>query len=458
MGFFSKKYYSGASFVFNEAISNRMKNHLYFLLIIVLLLGAGLALSFREAPANQEIIYDDHIYDQDIHTVLFYRGSFTNSYPVIFLDNQLPLTLEFDEILPWDEGESDFQVDFVHCDHDWRPTNMIAIEFFEGFTQEPINDYRFSENTKTNYVHYTYSFPQNDNRFKMSGNYLLKISRSFGDQEVVLTRRFVVVERMSYVQASRILNERLERQRLKQLAFTVTPSSQLRIFNPANDLLVKVMQNWRWDNALEGIRPQFLGNGQFEYVIGDLDYVFPGGNEFRFHDNRSTQFYSESVKDITETDDMYYVTMFADAARKKNTYSQRPDLNGNFIIDVQEYNFPDYEADYVTNTFRLEAPRPLPNHKVYVFGAFSLWKPQPRCMMVYDSVARRYEADILLKQGYYDYKYVAANNATGEINESIFESMADDTENYYTVLVYYRAPSDRYHRLIGYQPFNYYDE
>lgn len=446
------------SFVFIEAISTRMKNHLYIFLIAFLFISAGLLISFRSAPADQDIIYDDHIYDPDIHTVLFYRGTFTNAYPVIFLENQVQLTLEFDEILPIEEAQSDFQVDFLACDHNWEPTYMIPIEFFEGFSQDPIYDYRFSENAKTNYAHYSYSFPKEETRFKMSGNYLVKVSRSYGNQEVVLTRRFVVAERMTHVQPSRILNERIERQRLDELAFTVTPSSQLRIFNPANDLIIKVMQNWRWDNALEGIIPRFLGNGQYEYVIDDLNYIFPGGNEFRFHDNRSTQYFSESVKDISETEGMYYVTLFADEARTKNTYNARADLNGNYVIDIQEYNYPDYEADYVTNTFRLQAPTPLPNHKVYVYGGFSLWQPQPTCMMIYDSVARRYEANILMKQGYFDYKYVAVDNATGLIDETVFEGIANDTENYYTVLVYYRAPTDRYHRLVGYQPINYYDE
>jgi hypothetical protein len=435
-----------------------MKNHFIFLLLGALLLSSFFLLSFRPGPQEQELIYDDHIYDPNIRTVLFYRGTFTNSYPVIFLENQMPLTLEFDEILPIEEAQSDFQVDFISCDHNWQPTYSIPIEFYEGFTQEPIYDYRFSENTKTNYVHYTYSFPGEEGRFKMSGNYLLKVSRSYGDQEVVLTRRFVVVERKAHIQPSRILNARLERQRLDEMAFTVTPSGQLRIYNPASELIVKVMQNWRWDNALEGITPRFLGNGQYEYIIDDLNYVFPGGNEFRFHDCRSTQFYGETVKDISETDEMYYYTLFKDETRLKNTYGPRADLNGNYIIDVQEYNFPDYEADYVSNTFRLHAPNPIPNHKVYVYGAFSMWKPQPWCQLVYDEVAHRYEADILLKQGYYDYKYVAVDNATGIINESMFEGNASDTENYYTVLIYHRMPTDRYHKLIGYQTINYYDE
>jgi hypothetical protein len=435
-----------------------MKNHFLILLIFLLFLVSALFLSFRHAPVDQEIMYTDHIYDPDIHTVLFYRGTFSNSYPVIFLENQVPLTLEFDEILPIEEAQSDLQVDFISCDHNWQPTFMIPIEFFEGFTQDQIFDYRFSENAKTNYAHYTYSFPKEGTRFKMSGNYLVKVSRSYGKQEVVLTRRFVVAERMCSIGLSRMLNARIERQRLDELAFTVTPSSRLKIYNPANDLIVKVMQNWRWDNAVDGMRPRFQGNGQFEYIIDELNYTFPGGNEFRFHDNRSTQFFSESVKDISETEDMYYVTLFADEPRLKNTYSSRPDLNGNYIIDIQEYNFPDYEADYVTNTFKLYAPEPLPNHKVYVFGGFSLWQPQPSCMMIYDTVARRYEADILMKQGYFDYKYVAVDNATGRVDETVFEGKAFDTENYYTVLVYYRAPTDRYHRLVGYQPINYYDE
>jgi hypothetical protein len=405
----------------------------------------------------QELIYGDHIYDPKIKTVQLYRGNFPNSYPILYLDNPLPLTLEFDELISIDDPESDFFIDFVACDHNWQPSYVLPIEFFEGFSQQRIMNFRRCENTKVHYVHYTFRFPGEENFFKMSGNYLIKVFRSSGDQPVVLTKRFLVAERKVLIQSEGLLNARLERQRFEEMQFSITPSSNLRIFNPANDLLVKVLQNWRWDQPLTGLQPRFLGNNKYTYFL-DLRRGFAGGNEFRFHDLRSVRFLAESIKDVTETDEYYYLTLFTDEARPTNKYGSRPDLNGSFFIDVQEWEYPDFQADYVMNEFRLAYPQPLDNQRVYVFGELSNWQTRSEFQMQYNEAARRYEAKIPLKQGYYDYKYVAVENASGRLNESIFAGTPFDTENYYTILVYYRAPTDRYHRLIGYQPMNYYDE
>ncbi|MEZ4685412.1 MAG: hypothetical protein R3B47_04930 [Bacteroidia bacterium] len=36
-----------------------------------------------------------------------------------------------------------------------------------------------------------------------------------------------------------------------------------------------------------------------------------------------------------------------------------------------------------------------------------------------------------------------------------FDGKTDISENYYTVLVYFRAPADRNDRIVGYMSFNY---
>jgi len=60
-----------------------------------------------------------------------------------------------------------------------------------------------------------------------------------------------------------------------------------------------------------------------------------------------------------------------------------------------------------------------------------------------------YETQLLLKQGFYNYKYVVVN-ADGTLNEGAISGNFDQTENNYKVLVYYRDLGARYDKIIGF--------
>jgi hypothetical protein len=68
--------------------------------------------------------------------------------------------------------------------------------------------------------------------------------------------------------------------------------------------------------------------------------------------------------------------------------------------------------------------------------------------MSYNARERKYEAAILFKQGFYNYTYVTAD-AEGKINTSKIEGSYYQTENEYTVLVYYKKFGDRYDQVVG---------
>ena len=56
---------------------------------------------------------------------------------------------------------------------------------------------------------------------------------------------------------------------------------------------------------------------------------------------------------------------------------------------------------------------------------------------------------IKLKQGFYNYKYVMIDSSD-KIVEGKIRGNFDETENKYSVLVYYRNFGERYDRVIGY--------
>jgi hypothetical protein len=431
------------------------------------LLALGLLLCFTacpqaEAPAGKtiyssakKIIYDDHIYDRDVQTVQFYRGEYTNSYPVIYMGDPTPLVLEFDEIMPQDQRESDFNVDFIHCDAEWNPSNILPIEFYEGFSIDRITDFTRSEFTKIPYVHYTWFFPGEDKFFKVSGNYILKVYRNNNNEDLVLTRRFVVVDRQVGISLKYLLNANLERMLLKTISFDLFPN-RLKIVDPSFDLKVIVLQNGQWNTALRDLKPRFFGDQSYEYAI-DLKKDFQTGNEFRRVDLSSMRFFGEGIRDIEETDNMYYVVMYADEPRETGKWGGQRDFNGGYLIQVQEWPAPWYMADYVSTRFRLHMEEPVPQGELYVTGGFSMWQMHNEFRMEYNDALNEYQADIILKQGIYDYSYVVRKTPSSPPDESPVEPRASETENFYTVLVYYKSPMDRSHQLVGYQPLNYVD-
>lgn len=440
-----------------------MRVSVYILLLLTGFLGSctGLGPAYNNdssTAGSQRLIPDNIVYDSKIKSVQFYSGSpnmapsLKSTYPVLYMGDPTPLTLEFDELIPPDQMESDFFADLINCDADWNLSNVLPIEFFNGFSQKPITLFRQSEYTKVPYTHYTFTFPFENNSFKLSGNYILKVYRNNSNSDLVLTRRFLVLNPQIGVNPVNRLESRIERQRLVQYDFEVN-TGKLPIIDPGTDLKIRILRNFRWDDAYEVQRPTFFGNESYRYEV-NLNRIFQGGNEFRFHDIRSTRMKSESVDYVDLEDGRYFARLYPDQRRTSNVFRGQRDLNGVFWVEGFEWPQHTFQADYIRSDFRLQSS-PVEGD-VYVWGGLTDWKLRPEFKMNYNEVANRYELSVDLKQGVYDYKYVVAAS-NGQIDETYFEGTSLANENFYNILVYYREPSDRSDRLLGYLPVNYYE-
>lgn len=86
---------------------------------------------------------------------------------------------------------------------------------------------------------------------------------------------------------------------------------------------------------------------------------------------------------------------------------------------------------------------------VFVTGNYNGHQFQDESLMSLNSQSGLYETTLLLKQGFYNYRYtVIAPN--GEELPGLISGNKWQTENEYAVLAYYREPGARYDRLIGY--------
>lgn len=414
------------------------------------------AQSGRTQNQKKQLRFYDFIYEPQVKSVQFFRGNDPLAYPFLYLGDPTPITLSFDELIPPTAAPSDLWITVTNCNEYWEPTNMLAIEFLEGFTTDRIFDYIRSENTKVPYIHYQYSFPSQNLQFKRSGNYLLKVFRAGNEDDLLITRRFTVAD--NKVGIKPLIGKSFavsERNRLQRVDFTLNLNN-IPVQDPRQDLEVVMLQNGRWDNAIFGLQPTFTQEKVLEYQV-EAQNQFDGGDEFRRLDIRTYRFYTEMIKNIENRDSIYYVDLYEDESRANKSYFSNRDQNGKYFVEVQEWQQGTYMADYGIVSFKLHAVEPITDGDIYVIGGMDTYACSPEFKMDYNPAKYRYEAEILLKQGYYNYKYAVLPHNQNLLDESRFEGSHFETENDYTILVYFRNPMLRSPELVGFAHFNYYN-
>ena len=394
--------------------------------------------------AQKELRTDDWVYEPQIKTVQFYLKDKQISFPALPLKaKQDYLTLCFDEM---GTEYSDFTVEVVNCEQNWEVSMLLSLEFYQGIATFPIQQRTLSRMTRVPYIHYEF---QLNNQFVMSGNYLLKVYRSADPSDLVITRRFVVYEQIVGIKAQAIQTQDVaQRQKLQNISFALFPSN-LTISNPYQDLQVTILQNFRWNTSKNKLTPTFIAPDKIEYQFS-TQTDFLGGNEFRRCDLRTFRLKSLTTEAIEDKGNFYQIWQYIDKPRAFNPYFTAQDWNGNFQIITTDADNPIIESDYINTVFRLQSEKFA--QRIYVFGKFSDWNLLPENQLKWTGT--HYQVEIPLKQGVYDYQYAVLEDVP---NETIIEGSHYETENYYTILIYYRRPTDRSDTLIGYQNLNYYE-
>lgn len=396
------------------------------------------------------VLLEDHVYNDRIRTVLLYPGlenpenpARLISPPLIQLQSQLPLVLEFDDMKGVYEG---YRAKIIHCNADWTKSNLNDIEFTYEYNDYRITKYDQSFSTKVPYFHYRFEVP----KLKLSGNYILVVY-SDRDRSAVLSRRFMVYESRVNINAQARFSQGIDQQFAdQQIDFSISYSGY-PLIAPQTDLKVVIRKNFRWDQIKTGFKPTNVRpfDQVLEYTFFKLENTFPGGNEFRYFDSRTLSARGYGINELQREADFTRLILFPDKSRADNRYLQMDDLNGQYIVDQRESGRGSVEADYTPVLFNLHIAED-PDMTVYVNGAFNLWQLNERNKMTYNPDTQAYEAEIQLKQGVvnYDYTVVRANSTP---DEAYVEGNYAATENDYDILVYHRPPSSRADLLVGYR-------
>lgn len=393
--------------------------------------------------------YDNYIYRPNIKTVILENSQLPLSEPTIELNSGMQLMLKFDDL---DGDYKDYWYTIIHCDAQWKPSDITRSTYLYSFYEDRIMDYSFSFNTLQPYTNYQLKFPNEQIKPMISGNYLLKVYLDNNPDSVAFTRRFLVYENLVDIQASVHAATSAEfRQQKQEVDFSIG-TSRYPITNPFGDLKVKILQNFRWDNALDNLKPIFIKDDLLDYNY-DEENTFNGGNEFRRFDIRSLKYETEFVQRIVMHDDGTDVYLMPDKVRYYTRYSSDNDINGKFEIKNYSGSHPDRDADYAKVHFQLNYKDPVQDGNIYIAGDLTDWQYNNNTMMKYDEELKAYTGTLFLKQGYYNYEYMFVKDRTTYGDESWLEGNHYETENNYWILVYYRPQTVRYDKLIACRKF-----
>ena len=400
--------------------------------------------SFAEEPDS--VLYSNHIFDQRIKTVQLFKDGWNLSYPVIKLNSNDKLALNFDLLA--DQPES-YYYTIIHCDKDWNKSDIFPNDYMNGFAENPVEDYTNSFNTTIKYIHYKLIFPNDRISFKLSGNYILKIYPADKPDEPAVTLRFILTEDAVKISVAAHRPQMTKDNNTHQQVDFVVNYTGLSLNDPYRNISAFILQNCRWDNVRRNLKPDFFGDNELKYNSLSDKNIFMGGNEYRYFDIKSIRYQTEYVKRIDYLFPNYNIYLQPSENREFKPYFYWQDFNGKYYIAFQEGHKPDIEADYVNVYFTLPSDQDIKGGKMYVSGGLNNWAFDKNNLMTYNPVNKAYECNMLLKQGWYNYEYVFLKN--GEINgtASLFEGSHYETENDYVVLVYYRNPRDRFDRVIG---------
>ncbi len=409
-----------------------MKKTLLFLLVLSSLYSLG------------QRVYDNTCYDDKVATVILQKNiGIYDPLPVLNLGSTESLKLSFDMLDPQNEF---LNYSIIHCNRNWMPSDLQPMDYVNGNTMGEITDYKFSTNTYQTYTHYSLNFPTEEMTLTKSGNYILKVFRNFDEEDILLTRRFMVVDIQtkisSTIKSATVPEFRFSHQ---EVDFSVNYVG-FDIPNPFLDVNVTILQNNSWNNAITNLKPQFVNNNELSFNY-ENENLFPGTNEFRFFDIRSLRFFSNNVikKYI---DSVQNVVLRPEESKAYLNYVRWIDYNGKRdIFNSDGMNLVE-DGDYALVHFNFKSNNLEDMGEIFVYGELTDWQLKDEFKMTYSPELNMYTCPVLLKQSYYNYHFILRDK-DGKIDYSFTEGNHQETENDYTILVYNKNVFYGYDEIIG---------
>ena len=385
--------------------------------------------------------------DGSIRTIQLYRGDDEGSLPVVSLNGGTALTLEFD--LMKQEGRP-LSVYFQHADRTWR-RDLTSSQTLESFQDDRLVDYESSRGTEVPYVHYRYRFPNDDINFRISGNYVLRVTERGRRDSVLFEQPFFVAEDAGGLElrGESIVVPGQRQQSLRPIARFVPPSE---IRGDPFGYTTCFVRNGRLTDTRCEERPLLIRQPELEFELS-REYAYApstAGYELDLSTLRATS----KIARVDRTQSPFRVTLDADYARFGGNQSSPTTINGQSIVRavLDDFRDPAVQGEYVETTFAFVPSSAQPYGRPFsVAGSFSDMDPARGTKMEWAPARERYEGTVLLKQGRHQYFYSTADPAfSKQVRENQVRARST-----FTAFVYYRDDrrnTDRLLRVGGFSP------
>lgn len=388
----------------------------------------------------------NNIYASNIRSVRFNMYGDQETMPVYKLNSGDRIELHFDDM---DANIKSYYYTYQLCDYNWQPVNLSSFDYVKGFTQQRITNYRYSSISYTRYIHYQAVLPEQNSIPSRSGNYLLKVFIDGDTSKTVFTRGLLVLDPKTTVSAQIVQPFVPQFYKTHQrLRFSVKIDG-LNAFDANRQVKVMVLQNYRWDNAQDNVPPTFVRGNTLEYN-SESNFVFAGGKEWRWLDLRSLRLLSERVDHADNKKNSVDIFVKPDIDLANQRYVFYQDVNGLYLSTTYESINPFWQADYANVHFTFVPPnqQAYKGKDLYMIGQLTDYQLNEKSKLTFNPDKGVYERTQFLKQGYYNYGYLLVDPNDPSQNSAL-EGNYWETENTYTILVYYKSFTDQSDQLIG---------
>ena len=388
--------------------------------------------------------YSQRVFDKSFRSLTFNTSSLILGEPCYNLQSNSPVTIQFDLLTPNSES---LQYQLIHCTKNWIRSDINNMDAIDGFHTDYIENQQISYGPIQQYVHYKFNLPNENSKFLISGNYIIKIFRE-GEPEYPLAHlKFFVSEQISNVNF--MVNESNNVEQSKylqsyQLECSYSPNS---LIDPFTNIFINIQQNHQHFDQQWLSGPNFIKENKLVFLQNE-NQTFNGSNEFRFFDISSFRNGSQFIDKIFFEDSYYLINLKTESKRSYKQYLQYKDMNGRYFTRTYDYDDEEYQSEYGWVHFHLNM-RKQPTDSIYIFGQLSNWELDTNFLMKYDSINKQYHQKILLKQGFYNYLYVSKN--LDKISTRKIEGAHFETNNEYVIKVYYHDPLEMFDRILNYK-------
>ena len=366
--------------------------------------------------------------------------------PCYYLNSEQNINIDFDLL---EEDPHPLQYEIIHCDMNWNKSDLMVMEYLNGFDINYIDDVLLSHGTQEQYVHYHFKLPNENIQFLKSGNYSLNIFHENENTNPLVRLRFYVSEETAKASLNITRTANIDQRNYMQAVELHCNYNYNSIDDPFQNLIINIQQNHQEFDELWLFEPNFVRDDRITFLMNE-DRVFNGANEFRFFDMSNLTTGGQNTSNVFLDENGYQVKLRPEIKRTYRQYLEYKDFNGKFVIQSHQSDLINTQAEYATVLFEL--PMKKIKGDIYLFGQFTNWGVHDEFLMKYDSTAQKYYNKVNLKQGYYNYIFV---NKTGEkIDARKMEGSHFDANNEYIIKVYYRDPLGLYDRLLHYQVYD----